>query len=263
MSEVILNSMLAKGMKVEINPRSDRTRKLLVKGEISEILTSSESHSHGILVKLEDGETGRVKNILSSGGGRVEVAEESKSDVSQSVQDVIQAGENHFVEFKSSTLWSQGLGKNELSKRKIEQYGENTSKVIIAKSISGFLNADGGKLLIGIKEVKASDDILVIGVGSELKKIKDKTLDGYRRMLLDFVIKKYFPSFIFHRINDYLRISFHEIDSKTVCLIDVFKSDKQVFLKLNSKDIFMVRIDASSRQVTGEDLVQYCFDRFK
>lgn len=102
-----------------------------------------------------------------------------------------------------------------------------------------------------------------LGEGYATSETKKYFLDGYRRMLLDFVIKKYFPSFIFHRINDYLRISFHEVDSKTVCLIDVLKSDKQVFLKINGNDIFMVRIDASSRQVTGEDLVQYCFDRFK
>ena len=75
MSEEILKYMLTKGVRVEINPRSDKTRKLLLKGNVSEVLTKSESHSHGILVKLESGETGRVKNILSSDSERTDVLE--------------------------------------------------------------------------------------------------------------------------------------------------------------------------------------------
>jgi len=52
------------GMAVEINPRSDRTRKLRVQGTVSEILTKAEHHPHGLLVRLENGETGRVKIIV-------------------------------------------------------------------------------------------------------------------------------------------------------------------------------------------------------
>jgi predicted HTH transcriptional regulator len=146
--------------------------------------------------------------------------------------------------------------------RGISQFGENTSKVIIAKSLAGFLNADGGSLIIGVKEVKDTDDILMVGIDSELHKLKDKTLDGYRRMILDYIIKKYLPSFIFNRINDYIRISFQFIDGVNICLLTVLKSDKRVFLKLNGEDVFMVRIDASSRQIMGNDLVEYCLNRF-
>ncbi|MGW8194822.1 MAG: efflux RND transporter permease subunit, partial [Desulforhopalus sp.] len=49
---------LGVGMMVEINPRNDRTRKKLVVGRIEEILTNAETHPHGILVKLTNGETG-------------------------------------------------------------------------------------------------------------------------------------------------------------------------------------------------------------
>lgn len=86
------------------------------------------------------------------------------------------------------------------------QYSPLSSRVIIAKSIAGFLNADGGRLVIGVKEIKDQDEVQVIGVNSEIPKLKDKTLDGYRRMLLDSVILPYFPSFVFNRINDHLKI---------------------------------------------------------
>ena len=32
---------------------------------------------------------------------------------------------------------------------------------------------------------------------------------------------------------------------------------------MSKKDVFMVRIDASTRQVIGEDLVEYCLERFE
>ena len=254
---------LQKGTLVKINPQSDRTRTILVEGLIQEVLTKSPSHPHGLLVRLQSGETGRVKELIN----RIEVKEETELDelasVERQIEDIIANGESHFSEFKSSCLWSQDLSKEAILARNISQYGTQTSRIIIAKSIAGFLNADGGSLVIGVKEVKDKDEVEVIGINSEVPKLKDKTLDGYRRMLLDSVISPYLPSFVFNRINDYLKISFHEIGDATVCLVNMCKSKRRVFLELNNRDIFMVRIDASTRQVIGEDLVEYCLSRFE
>ena len=49
------------GQNVEINPRDDRTRLKRVSGIVAEVLTKNINHPHGILVKLETGEVGRVK----------------------------------------------------------------------------------------------------------------------------------------------------------------------------------------------------------
>jgi len=53
------------GMRVSVNPQNDKTRKVLVDGDVEEILTNSETHPHGILVRLKDGSVGRVKKVLS------------------------------------------------------------------------------------------------------------------------------------------------------------------------------------------------------
>jgi uncharacterized repeat protein (TIGR03833 family) len=58
------NQKLKVGMSVEISPRTDRSGKNLIQGKIAEILTKKDFHPHGILVKLETGEEGRVKSIL-------------------------------------------------------------------------------------------------------------------------------------------------------------------------------------------------------
>ena len=54
------------GMRVVINPQYDKTRTKLVTGTIEKILTNTDTHPHGILVALEDGEIGRVKKIPSN-----------------------------------------------------------------------------------------------------------------------------------------------------------------------------------------------------
>lgn len=258
----IKKEQLTKGISVTINPQTDRSRKVMVSGVVDEILTNANSHPHGLLVKLESGEIGRVKALVDSTSSSSEKTVAALNEHEQSIEEIIKKGENHFVEFKTSCLWSQSLSKEEIKLKDLGEYGNQFSKVIIAKSISGFLNADGGILLIGVNETMGQDEAIVTGIDSEIHKLKDKTLDGYRRMILDTVIKKYFPSYVFNRINDYLQIQFEKINDLTICILKVSKSSKRVFLKINNQDIFMVRIDASTRKVTGEDIVEYCLNRF-
>jgi uncharacterized repeat protein (TIGR03833 family) len=52
------------GSEVEIVLKVDQGTGTLTRGIVAEILTNSSSHPHGIKVRLEDGQVGRVQNIL-------------------------------------------------------------------------------------------------------------------------------------------------------------------------------------------------------
>jgi uncharacterized repeat protein (TIGR03833 family) len=52
------------GAAVEIVLKKDQRTGALTEGVVQDILTKSSSHSHGIKVRLEDGQVGRVKNVL-------------------------------------------------------------------------------------------------------------------------------------------------------------------------------------------------------
>lgn len=52
------------GMLVEIVLKKDQRSGELTEGIVKRLLTKSASHPHGIKVLLEDGQVGRVKNIL-------------------------------------------------------------------------------------------------------------------------------------------------------------------------------------------------------
>jgi len=63
MSE-IKRSDLKPGMQVKIVLKEDQRTGKLTEGIIKDILTKSPKHPHGIKVRLETGEVGRVKEVL-------------------------------------------------------------------------------------------------------------------------------------------------------------------------------------------------------
>lgn len=52
------------GLKVRIVQKQDQATGALTEGIVRDILTNSPTHPHGIKVRLESGEVGRVKEIL-------------------------------------------------------------------------------------------------------------------------------------------------------------------------------------------------------
>lgn len=52
------------GSKVEIVQKQDQRSGKLTNGIVQSILTNSATHPHGIKVRLESGEVGRVKKVL-------------------------------------------------------------------------------------------------------------------------------------------------------------------------------------------------------
>lgn len=52
------------GLEVDIILKADQRTGKLTRGIVAEILTSSGFHPHGIKVRLEDGQVGRVQNII-------------------------------------------------------------------------------------------------------------------------------------------------------------------------------------------------------
>ena len=53
------------GAEVHIVLKQDQHSGKLTKGTVKNILTRSATHPHGIKVRLQSGEVGRVKNIVS------------------------------------------------------------------------------------------------------------------------------------------------------------------------------------------------------
>ena len=55
------------GMTVDIVLKKDQRTGALTRGVVQQILTNSPNHPHGIKVRLQDGQVGRVKHIHANG----------------------------------------------------------------------------------------------------------------------------------------------------------------------------------------------------
>ena len=60
-----IRSVIKPGIRVSIVLKKDQRTGILTEGIVKEILTNSPTHPHGIKVRLESGEVGRVKHIGS------------------------------------------------------------------------------------------------------------------------------------------------------------------------------------------------------
>ncbi len=66
MADIPNRSRIKRGVHVSIVTKVNQRTGNLTDGTVSEILTSSEFHPHGIKVRLEDGQVGRVKSVISA-----------------------------------------------------------------------------------------------------------------------------------------------------------------------------------------------------
>ncbi|NMB77481.1 MAG: ATP-binding protein [Methanomicrobiales archaeon] len=182
------------------------------------------------------------------------------------IRTMINAGESGHREFKLQALWSLHLTKEQVAASEspdVKKYRTNASKVIIARSIAGFLNTDGGDLLIGIREDRINNAITIAGIENDYPSLPeaDRNPDGYRRMIVDAIIRKYLPD-IFDTAARYIHIAFPVMGGKTLCHIHVSRSDKPVFLNSGTEELFFIRVDASTREITGSTLAHYTLTRF-
>ncbi|MEH7458731.1 YwbE family protein [Bacillus sp. JJ1127] len=55
---------ISPGLEVDIVLKKDQRTGTLTRGIVKDILTNSPSHPHGIKVRLQDGQVGRVQHIV-------------------------------------------------------------------------------------------------------------------------------------------------------------------------------------------------------
>ena len=187
-------------------------------------------------------------------------------DDAETIRTMIKNGENNHIEFKLQSLWSSDLTREEIlatDSSEIRKYRNNASRFIIARSIAGFLNTDGGDLIIGIQEDRIKNSIQAVGIEDDYGKLqeKDRNPDGYRRMIVDSIIQKYLPE-IFNTASRFINLSFPSLSGRTLCHVHITPSDRPVFVSIGNEELFFIRVDASTRSLTGKVLTQYILTRF-
>lgn len=157
------------------------------------------------------------------------------------LEDLLTSGETQGVEYKSTARWNIRAGQPD---KKMEH--------VIVKTVCGFMNADGGTLLIGV-----TDDSEVIGLDLDFQTLGRKAnKDGYElflRQLLDSNLSASTAATV--------NITFEAVDAKDVCRVTVAATGRPVFAKpLASNEgpsDFWVRVGNSTRRLHGDEMVEY------
>ncbi len=126
-----------------------------------------------------------------------------------STASLVSAGENHQVEFKATARWNL-----------YTEDRDSKVELAIAKTIAGFLNADGGTLLIGI-----ADDGSPVGLDADLSLMKSPDLDRYQLRLIDHLERCLGKPAVAN-----VTVTFALVGTSQVCRADVEASPSPVFL---------------------------------
>jgi len=178
-------------------------------------------------------------------GRRVKTGEPSRP-APRSAAELIAGGENSNLEFKETAFWD--INRN--TKDKV------VSSAVV-KTIAGFLNQEGGTLLIGVNDqgeaVGLERDYRIWGKKSQAPR------DSFENELTTLFQENFGGSVTLYN----LRLSWETVDGKDVCRIDTRRSDEPIFVR--NKDTkatdFYVRMNNSTRALTTEDAFKYMSGR--
>ncbi len=167
---------------------------------------------------------------------------------SEPITELILRGESDRLEFKSSARWNLHTRARD---EKIE--------MVIAKAVAGFLNTDGGTLLIGV-----NDDGDVVGLVNDFGVVKSPDTDRYELWLRDFLASTLGQNAAATPIIDFTQVTVDDA-ATFVCRVSCPSSPRPVFVrpaKGSGQSELWVRTGNSTRQLKVDEAVDYVMLRW-
>jgi len=163
--------------------------------------------------------------------------QETKAPHPMKLDDLIDMGEGSTIEFKSSLRWDL---RNDSANKDLEE--------VIVKAVAGFMNAEGGTLLIGIM-----DDGQVFGIESDLKSVKNGNIDWFQQKVVSLI-----STHIGTQFTKYIHIDFEEKEERTVCKVTIKRSSVSVFFKgSDRREEFYLRAGNTTRLLDSRETHEY------
>ncbi len=157
--------------------------------------------------------------------------------VLRTVEELIDNDEDFAVEFKSTARW-------DLRESKPNKAMEDA----VVKTVAGFLNTDGGTLLIGV-----GPDLVTVGLDHDYDRVKPKNGDGFVNWLTTHLINALGPVPV---TRTRARIVVHE--GTEICRVDVAQSPDPVWTKTSKQDrVFFVRMNNSTRALPEQEVERF------
>jgi type I restriction enzyme R subunit len=157
-------------------------------------------------------------------------------------EELIAGDETFEVEFKSTARWNLR-----------EQRKDKRMEDAVVKTVAGFLNTDGGTLLIGV-----SDERQPIGLSHDVVLVKPASADGLVNWLTTHLVAA-----LRHPAVMRTRMRIDQVDSVEICRVDVARSSAPVRARMSDgSEVFWVRMNNSTRSLPEEQADEYVSDRW-
>jgi type I restriction enzyme, R subunit len=155
----------------------------------------------------------------------------------RTVEELAANDEDYSVEFKSTARW-------DLREDKPNKAMEDA----VLKTIAGFLNTDGGTLLIGVNNSGTA-----IGLEPDYQRVQPKNGDGFVNWLTTHLINS-----LGHTPVARIRARITTFESKEICRVDVARHVEPVWAKTSKgQRVFFARFNNSTRAIPDDEVNDY------
>lgn len=175
------------------------------------------------------------------------ITETAVDDVKMDLYDMIAAGENNLVEFKTTLRYDLRDGS---VNKKLEQ--------AILKTIAAFSNAQGGTLIMGV-----NDDMEIIGLEHDYQTFRNGTKDEFELHLRNLTNQAFGVDFS----SSNLLVTFPEVEDKEICVVEITPGRKPLYsIITDGKGVkfekFYLRSGNSSPELPIREIAGYVSERF-
>ncbi|MFA6295198.1 MAG: RNA-binding domain-containing protein [Candidatus Paceibacterota bacterium] len=216
--------------------------------EITQSLLDRLMNHATIILEHDNGRVTKIQNVY----GYEEYADVIKQTIdnslkkpihSRSLQMFLKEGEGLFLEYKQTLRYDI---RRECVSKDVERS--------VMKTIAGFMNADGGTLIIGV-----DDESKVTGLKNDYETLAKKNRDGFENHLNNLI-----KTMIGVKFANYIHTRFDYFNDHEACIISVDPSHKPAYLQnAEGKEEFFVRTGNSTQPFSMSEAEEYIKTRWK
>lgn len=177
-----------------------------------------------------------LQNLGSIRQRDAESVRESQNDRAR-VMDLVSRPEGHHLEFKSSARWDHHQKKR-----------NPDLETAVVKTVAGFLNSEGGTLLIGV-----SDDGRIEGVACDVM-LTRKSLDAYQAWLTGSLLGERLSVRV---VSEFVRVTAVRVAENVVMEVRVAQAREVVWDSSAQGEKLYVRNGNQTRKLDGKEMAEF------
>ena len=173
---------------------------------------------------------------------RNKLIDQLRRELDKNLSALIAKGESDDLEFKSSFRY-------DYRQQKVNKALES----VVIKTLAGFMNTQGGSLLIGV-----ADDGSIVGLEADYNTLSRKDNDGYTQLLMSSIADK-----IGTPACKLVKILFHIHEGKEVCRIIVLPSPMPVYAREDNDPRFYIRTGSGTREMDIQEAIAFIKSKWR